>query len=42
MPTLDWLTRGQELQRADTVAYRLLTRDGELSMGARASPKMLI
>lgn len=42
MPTLDWLTRGEDLKRVSTVPYRLLETDHSLSVGDPASGNMLI
>ena len=42
MPTLDWLTREEDLKRAGTVPYRLLEADEALSHGEPASGNMLI
>jgi adenine-specific DNA-methyltransferase len=42
MPTLSWLTRDKDVQRADAVAYRLLERDDALSCGDAGSANMLI
>lgn len=42
MPTLDWLTRDEDLKRAATVPYRLLEADPALSHGDPASGNMLI
>ena len=42
MPTLTWLTRDEDLRRADAVGYRLLEEDAALSAGDPASGNMLI
>lgn len=42
MPTLDWLTREEDVKRASSVPYRLLEADPELSTGDTASGNMLI
>lgn len=42
MPTLDWLTRDEDLKRAGQVPYRLLEADPALSTGNPASGNMLI
>ena len=42
MPTLTWLTRDDDLRRADAVAYRLLEEDAALSAGEPGSGNMLI
>lgn len=42
MPTLTWLTRDEDLRRADAVGYRLLEDDAALSAGDPASGNMLI
>lgn len=42
MPTLDWLTRGEDIKAAAGVPYRLLDADPALSAGDPASGNMLI
>ena len=42
MPTLEWLTRDEDLKRAGQVPYRLLEADPALSAGDPASGNMLI
>ena len=42
MPTLNWLTRGEDIGAAKRVPYRLLEEVRELSSGARDSGNMLI
>ena len=42
MPTLDWLTRGEDIKAAASVPYRLLEADPALSAGDQASGNMLI
>ena len=42
MPTLDWLTRGEDLQAAGRVPYRLLEEDAVLSGGDGDSGNMLV
>ncbi|GLV27993.1 site-specific DNA-methyltransferase [Sphingobium sp. TomTYG75] len=42
MPTLSWLTREKDVKCADGVAYRLLERDDELSVGSPDFGNMLI
>lgn len=42
MPTLDWLTRDDDLKTASRVHYRLLEADPALSVGDPASGNMLI
>lgn len=42
MPTLDWLTRGEDIKAAASVPYRLLEADLALSTGDQVSGNMLI
>jgi adenine-specific DNA-methyltransferase len=42
LPTLDWLTRKDDLRAAASVPYRLLEPVAELSAGDPASGNMLI
>jgi adenine-specific DNA-methyltransferase len=42
MPTLDWLTRDEDLKRTGQVPYRLLEADPALSAGDSSSGNMLI
>jgi len=42
MPTLEWLTREEDLKRASRVPYRLLEADPTMSYGDPASGNMLI
>ena len=42
MPTLDWLTRGEDIKAAASVPYRLLEADPALSAGDQAPGNMLI
>ena len=42
MPTLQWLTRDQDLSAADKVPYRLLEEVPDLSIGDRETGNMLI
>ena len=42
MPTLNWLTRGEDIRVTSRVPYRLLEEDPDLSAGALDSENMLI
>jgi adenine-specific DNA-methyltransferase len=42
MPTLNWLTRDEDIKAAGRVPYRLLEADPSLSMGDPASGNMLV
>jgi adenine-specific DNA-methyltransferase len=42
MPTLNWLTRDEDIKAAGRVPYRLLEADPALSVGDPASGNMLI
>jgi adenine-specific DNA-methyltransferase len=42
MPTLQWLTREQDLSAADKIPYRLLEEVPDLAVGDRETGNMLI